>query len=118
MSNCQLHPDDFWRAAAEAVNGRQATVVPIFEVTFKPFPEGSSQTKFLLYNPLSGAENVVEHELLERLADSASDREGALRRNRHWFDCPNEKFERVIADIASIEDTRQRIERVEVWRAC
>ena len=60
--------------------------------------------------------NIVKKTELQLLLESPAERESVLRRNRHWFDCPNETFDKVVAEIASMEDPRRRIETTESWQ--
>jgi len=44
------------------------------------------------------------------------EREAVLRRNRYLFDCAEETFSQVVAEIASIENPQRRMEELESWR--
>jgi hypothetical protein len=65
---------------------------------------------------VTGKSNIVKKAELQLLLDSPAERESVLRRNRQWFDCPNETFDKVVAEIASMEDPRRRIETTESWQ--
>jgi tetratricopeptide (TPR) repeat protein len=119
IDGLHFDPDNFWRAAAEAVNGREATIVPIEldeEVNFEPFDDGHGQRVFCFNHPVTGEREVVSSNGLDLLLDSPMEREAALRRHRNWFDCPDETFEQVVAEIVSTEDPWRRIEEAESWR--
>ena len=53
---------------------------------------------------------TVKYDLFGILSDSPSVRETVLRKNRLWFDCPTEIFEKAVGLIVTTEDARQRIE--------
>jgi len=112
-------PEDFWKAASEAVNGRRSNIRPIesdVELTFQSLEEPDRGSAFSIIHPVTDKSNTVKKEELQLLLESPAERESVLRRNRHWFDCPNETLDRVVADIASMEDPRRRMETIEMWQ--
>lgn len=119
IGDLKFDPNDFFRAAAEAINGRKATIAPIElnkEVTFEPFDDHRGQGVFCFKHPATGERQTIGREELELLLESPMEREAVLRRNRHWFDCQDETFDRVVAAIVSIEDPRRRVEEARSWR--
>jgi hypothetical protein len=119
ISNWNFDPEDFWKAASEAINGRESNIRPIesdIGLTFQPLEESAERGVFCVIEPVTGKRNIVKNEELELLLESPVERESVLRRNRHWFDCPSETLEKVIAEIASMEDPRRRIDAIEAWR--
>lgn len=120
IDDLKFDPDDFFGAASEAVNGREATFVPLGldkEITFKPFDDPSGcRGIFCFEHPGTGDRQAVGNEDLELLLESPMAREEVLRRNRRWFDCSDQTFDQVVAEIVSIEDPRRRIEETASWR--
>lgn len=119
IGDLKFDPNDFFRAAAEAINGREATIAPIEfdkEVTFEPLDDHRGRGVFCFKHPETGAGQTIGSEELELLLELPMEREAVLRRNRHWFDCQDETFERIVADIVSIEDHRRRVEEARSWR--
>ena len=58
---------------------------------------------------------VISEATLELLLESSEEREAVLRRNRSWFDCSRETFEKAVAEIVSIEEPGRRIEKARSW---
>ncbi len=119
LDGLAFYPDDFCRAAREAINGRESRIVPLGQdaaITFSPVEEdlGSHALKFV--HPNSGADVALRDQALMLLRESPTEREAVLRKNRHWFDCPDEEFEAAVAEIASAEDPQRRLDEIEVWR--
>jgi len=113
-------PDDYCRAGAEAINGREAQITPVGsnkQIVFQPATDFPGEFAFSFANPETGKRNVVAHDEWGLLRDSMAEREAVLRKNRHWFDCPQESFERVIAEVVSIENPRKRLEVAKAWRS-
>ncbi len=119
IGDLSFDPDQFWRAAYEAVNGREAKIVPIDRdvvATFAPLEGEHGAVGMRLVSP-DGEEKAVRDEILAMLSDSAVEREAILLRNRLWFDCPEGEFERAVAEIASSEDPQRRLDETEAWRS-
>ena len=111
--------DDFMRAANEAVNGHRVTITPLgsdTEIIFQPVEDHPGEFIFSYDHPETGAKKVVGGHNLVILLGSPSEREMALRRNRQWFDCSQQKLDEIVAEIASMEDPQRRIDTVEDWR--
>jgi len=115
-----FEPDQFYRAVAEAINGRNCEITSIetepgdsHRVTFEPI-EGEKRGFSLEHPFLKKRKNYV-NEVFEILQDSVEAREQALRRHPSWFDCRSEERERGIAKIATTEDPATRVELVNGW---
>lgn len=109
--------NEFYATAREAINGRKAKITPIdssSEVTFEPL-DTPGPCAFVLDDRVSGRRHHVADDAFCLLHDSASVREEALRRNRQWFDCRGEEYERLIAEIATMEDPQSRIKEARTW---
>ena len=119
IGNWTFDPEDFWKAASEAINGRESKIRPIesdVELAFRSLEEPERGSAFSINHPLAGKSNIVKKEELQLLLESPAERESVLRKNRHWFDCPSETFDKVVAEIASTEDPRRRMETIEFWQ--
>jgi tetratricopeptide (TPR) repeat protein len=119
VGDLKLRPDDFLRAAKQALGGQVGTAVTIdtgLEVNFKPVEDKAGLDSFLVTNPTTGETLLVKDELLRLLSDSPVERENVLRANRHWFECTQQVLEREVARIASIEDPSERLDAARAWR--
>ena len=109
--------DEFLKAASEAINGREAILSTLErdrEVKFIPFNLDNGNKAICLDEP--GTEKkVISEATLELLLESSEEREAVLRRNRSWFDCSRETFEKAVAEIVSIEEPSRRIEEARSW---
>lgn len=106
----------FWRAAREAINGREATIMPMnmaMEVRLRPVESPSNRHAVGFDHPVTGDRKVFTADLLELLHESPIEREATLHRNRSWLDCPSEIFDQLVADIVAREEWPQRMERTE-----
>jgi hypothetical protein len=113
----QFGSEAFWRAAAEAVNGRPVSVATAGDEPITVMLRATEEPATLtLVDPATGDEPTVTHQYIPLLSESASAREAALRGNRSWFDCPDNKFEAAMADIASLTDPFRRVEEAGRWR--
>lgn len=109
----------FWRAASEAINGREARLRPLDadqDVTFRPVPGSEGGGHFYLDDPGAGALRVVADARLELLRESPIAREESLRRHRDWFDCSRLALDRVVAEVASMGEPARRMRIAEEWR--
>ena len=119
IGNWDFEPEEFWKAASEAINGRESKIRPIesdVEMTFQCVEDPDRGSAFSIIHPVTGKSNVVKKAELQLLLESPAERESVLRRNRHWFDCPSETFDKVVAEIASMEDPWRRMEATELWQ--
>jgi tetratricopeptide (TPR) repeat protein len=119
IGNWTFNPEEFWKAASEAINGRESKIRPIesaVELAFRCLAGPDRGSAFSITDSLVGKINIVKKAELQLLLDSPAERESVLRRNRHWFDCPSETFDKAVAEIASMEDPRRRIETTESWQ--
>ncbi len=117
LGGLSFNASEFWPAATEAVNGREVKIAPIgkqVEAVFKPLsPPG--RNGFLLDHPDREGDGVNTSKDMGLLLKSPSQREEYLRRERHWFDCEEARFERAVAEIVSIDDDRLRVQRAQEW---
>lgn len=110
---------DFWGSAREAINGREAAITPLGldeAITFTLLENHQSRYAFCFTHPVTGRTGIVEGDEFGLLSNSPMEREAVLRRNRYLFDCSEETFSQVVAEIASIENPQRRMEELESWR--
>ncbi len=111
-------PDAYWRAAAEAVNDRQAEIATADQgepVIFKPHPRDGDRVVIGLCRPGKDPILVADDEFAV-LLDSPEDRESALLRHKAWFDLPQQLLKQTVVEIAVIESPWKRAEAVRSWR--
>jgi hypothetical protein len=135
-------PDEFWRAAETAANGGEATVEGYarpgpFVLRREPGPpleaQGVSSQSGAGGGTQSGAMdsapemavNIFDQRghlvsrfvnpILGLLSADISERLRALWANRHWFDVGRDAAEREMAEIAAIDDPRERVDRANSW---
>ena len=108
---------EFLKAASEAMNGREAILSTLGrdqEVKFIPFKLDNGNKAICLDEP-EIEKKVISEDTLELLLESSEEREAVLRRNRSWFDCSRETFDKAVAEIVSIEEPSRRIEEARSW---
>jgi hypothetical protein len=135
-------PDEFWRAAETAANGGEATVEGYagpgpFRLRggSEPPPEAqgvSDQTEagglsqhvadnsapevaVNIYDQSGQFVSRFANPILGLMSADTSERLRALRANRHWFDVGQDAAEREMAEIAAIDDPRERVDRANSW---
>ena len=112
--------DEFLKAASEAMNGREAVLFSLErdqEIKLLPFISDDDKKGICIdeHEDKHKSEKKVIDDTLGLLLDSSEEREAVLRRNRSWFDCPKNIFEKAIAEIVSIEEPIRRIEKARSW---
>ena len=118
VEDLKFRADDFWATIAEVINGRTAKITTIetaLEVSFHPVEDGSEGV-VCFGHPVTGEKKIIINDIFGVLSDSANKREIILRKNRIWFDCPNDDFENAVGEIASTDNIRSRIEKTLSWR--
>jgi len=119
VGGLDFQPDTFWVAAREAINGHDAPIVPdntATPVTFKRADDRPGQDAIFFQDPTTGRRVDVAIDDLGLMLDSVAEREALLRRHREWFDGPDEFVDRAVAEIATTEDPKERIDKVAAWR--
>lgn len=58
----------------------------------------------------------IKDEFLLTASSNYDDRRRTIEGNRFWFDCNGVTFDSKVLPIASLEDARERMEQVQVWR--
>ena len=119
VGGLKLRPEDFLRAAKDALEGRLGIAVTIdsqVQVVFRRIEEDAGSGSFLVTDSTTNETFNVKDDLLMLLSESAVEREKVLRANRHWFECAQQMFEREVGRIASIEDPSERLQAARSWR--
>lgn len=110
---------DFLRAASVAINGRDTSIIPIDSdqpIAVSPLEESTDSFGFYLTIPPNNEKKIIEGDEVGILLESSSEREKVLRKNRNWFDCSDKLFNQAIAEIVTIGDSVQRMEKVISWQ--
>lgn len=109
----------FWSTAEQAINGKPTTItLDNSEDTFTVVKAQTSNEGSLAIDILDakGASiGILDTPLLGVLWHGRAKRLEWLKRNRFWFDCKQEVFEREIEEIASLLDPRVRMDRSNSW---
>ncbi len=119
VGGLDFEPDAFWVAARDAINGHGAPIVPdnvAAPVTFKRVDDRPGQDAIFFQDPTTGHRVDVAIDDLGLMRDSVTEREALLRQHREWFDGPDEVVDRAIAEIATTEDPKERIDKVAAGR--
>jgi len=119
VADLNFEANNFWKSAVEAVNGRSATISPIgsdHKIELRHCKTKDGRNSFCFNHPENGQPIGNNDFDVELLLESPIEREKTIRNNRYWFDCANIVFERVVAEIVSMEDARHRIEASRAWR--
>ncbi len=112
---------EFFRAAADAINGREAVVcaqgaTSSFTVR-KASRQGDERLAIEVVEQQGSTQLRASDPIFRLLQDSPAEREAVLRENRNWFDCEASRCEAAINEIMSTADPALRIERLERRRA-
>lgn len=114
-----FNPQDFYKAAAAAVNGATCEIQPLdsdAKVTAAPRQNDLGRVVVSLTSIQNATTVDIDSDDLEVLGESPSKREAVLRSHPEWLDGGNE-FESGIAEIASIDDPGRRMEKLAELRA-
>jgi nucleoside phosphorylase len=124
IGSIQFDADDFWRAAADAVNGRSAQVsarkeevdAPDEVYTFTADTADDPRIVLVVSGPGAPEPYRYGDPILGVLKDDMSEREAVLMLYRSWFDTDGSAFESYVKEVASIADPRARFDRVNASR--
>jgi hypothetical protein len=112
-------PAKFWSAAEKTINGETATIkTEGSEEIFTLAKTRASNVDSLaveVLNSEGASTGKIDTPLMGVLWRERLKRLEWLKRNRFWFDCEQEVFEREVDEIASLLDPRVRMERVNSW---
>ena len=115
-----FNPDEFFQAIEDVINGIEVSIdsiQPKEQIVFKPLDDSPKNEGFSCVSKAHEKEIIVKNEEFRILNKSASERENILRQNRNWFDCSDEDFEKVIAEIVPTTNLKKRVDRVQKWRS-
>lgn len=110
--------NEFVRAASEVINGRPSTAKPLDPTEREAIFEPDTDNPFscVVTHPRNPQPVKVTDEIFALLSENPAEREAVLRRSRQWFDCPLEESNKVVAEIATLQDPLRRLEEAERWR--
>jgi hypothetical protein len=116
----QFDASAFWRAAADAVNGRPAFLPARKEkvadadamFTFKAVPIAEGGIVIEISDPAGSIFYRYGDKIEGILKDENTEREAILRRYRSWFDLDAEAFETEVENIVAVDDPQTRLEKV------
>lgn len=114
-----LTAKDFWEAVHTAVNGDEAEILPQGRKTpiaFKPFQDENTTLSVLVLDPENKEPFSLGGPELLLLTDKTDLQEKVLRDNRRWFDCSDEEFIGVSAQITSARSPEDRVQMAIEWR--
>lgn len=118
IGNWELKLEDFWFAAHEAVNGKDAEITPIgldYMIVFQPYRSKDGITGILVRDP-KGEQTLIQDSGIELLNESRDIQSRYLKKHIHWFDMPLDEFEKVSAEIISTNNIRERVEKALKWK--
>ena len=109
----QFHIEELFTAMKKAIEGEEICVISISnqEFVLRMSNDDEISGKFYLEN--KKGQLIVEDEIFLVLSKSIKKRNDCLRRNRFWFDCNNNKFEKLLSKAVLIEGDYARINFVE-----
>lgn len=107
----------YWASIAEAIAGETVTIKSIrteieYSVSRPPYDKEDSDAEIFPIIKFTDENNeeigIIQDATFALLKNDQDSRLTALRKLRHWFDCPRNEFEKLINDISNIEDPVQR----------
>ena len=119
VGNAFFAPEEFWQAAASALNGNETEITSLeqnLKFVFGPTMDDRDVPAVNVHDPRIEKDVRITGDEFALLAESITEREAALRRHREWFACEDETFDRAVAEIATCEEPYQRIEMAESWK--
>ncbi len=110
--------DDFYRAAARAIEGGEAEIIPVGATTAITLHGGvtpDSRPIVRFADPTTGQDHTITDSAFEFLVADPTAREVALRARRWWFDCDDAAVQHIAAKVSSDEDPASRIVAAMSW---
>ena len=105
--------EEYWRAASEAVNGREATVKiggHAEPAKFRPLQKSATAPGFRFRHPEAKKEVSLKGEHFKLLSESPSERGDALQRLSVLIDCNKRDLESLTIEIVGEENPRKRMD--------
>lgn len=118
IGELEFEPREFLNALSAAVNGDGASVHPLgseVDVIVQPL-DISGEIAVTLIIPGGGTDAIIQDDIFALLSNSLTVREETLLRHRTWFDCDNQTLEKIVSEIVSKEDPKERVELAEKWK--
>lgn len=119
IGNWELELKDFWYAAHEAVNGKEAEITPIgldYMIVFQPHTTPEGITGVLVRDSNKAEQILIQDSGIELLNESKDIQAQYLKKHSHWFDLPLDEFEKISAEIISTKNLQERVERALKWK--
>lgn len=119
VGSLNFQAEDFWCAAEKVVNGETVSVEahsPEATYTFTSDLVDRDQVVIKMEDSTGAAVQRIKDPLFDLLNKDHARREAVLRKNRFWFDCEGQTFEKEVGEIASTDDVLARMQRVDKWR--
>ena len=121
LKDFSFRADEFWRAISEAVNNDASTLKTLDKKTVfecKRINHEKDGTATILFSS-SDSEKGFEFSspLIPIMSDDVSQRRGYLLNQRHWFDCGDKEFNKIIDDIALLNDPYHRTQEAESFHS-
>ena len=117
--NWEIVAEDFWHAAYEAANNREAEITPLGQkekIIFSPNKTEGGIIGVLVSDINKNEQFLIKDLGIELLNDSSEVQTRYLQKHRQWFDLPKDEFEETIAKIVSIKNPQNRVERALKWK--
>jgi nucleoside phosphorylase len=119
INTLSLPAAEFWQAAEMAINGKEAIITalePEIELKIQPATNNATRDILEIRSQNNSIVQGIDDALFQLLCDAPSRRAEVLRSHRFWFDCDNETLDRIIAEITSSQEPRERFEQAKAWR--
>ena len=119
INTLSLPAAEFWQAAESAVNGKEATITalePEIELRIQPTTNNSTRDILEIRSKDDSIVQGIDDALFQLLHHDPSRRAEILQSRRFWLDCDSKTLDRIIAEIASIQEPRERFEQTKAWR--
>lgn len=119
INTLSLPTAEFWQATEAAINGKEATITalePGIELRIQPTTNNSTRDILEIRSKDNSIVQGIDDALFQLLHNDPSRRAEALQSQRFWLDFDNETLDKIIAEIASIQEPRERFEQAKAWR--
>ncbi len=119
IDRLSLPSAEFWQAAETAVNGKEATITalePEIELRIQPATNNSTRDVLEIRSYDGSIVQGIDDALFQLLHHDSSRGVEVLRSRRFWLDFDNKTLDKLIAEISTIEEPRERFEQAKAWR--
>lgn len=119
VGDLSFEPEVFWDALSRAINNERVSIQahdPEGTFVFRKDVGQLPEIAIIVEDADGRIIERLKDEIFGLLDEDPNCREKTLRKNRSWFDCPAEVFEKELKEIIETADVRTRMERVDGWR--